>query len=327
MIRRVAVATAGDLVFDPALPAAMLADVRSGSGELLVTGPGTPPGSHRFRRQRVMSGALTWCVVIVSVGTLEHVTGGWWAWPAGVLGALTFLPWNAVDRRRDREPVVAGSVAMLFPWALFPGLAGLAVCAFLLLMVYAGFVADCGGGTTHVVGRDRVVSLADLDEAERARLSRVRAARERVEEAQRLLTPGFDGTLVLTALREEEWGLATRMREMTPHAAEAAGRADETVIELVEQYVRPVERAIQAHREWERIQRAAGGDEAHAGLLARAEAGSRSEDTAEPSDLDGDLTLEAARRACEELTAEAMRANVWLLNALHGGEEDDLSDE
>ena len=58
----------------------------------------------------------------------------------------------------------------------------------------------------------------------------------------------------------------------------------------------------------------------YAGLLARTEAEGTADGLAAVHDLDSDLTLEAARQACEELTAVAMEAGAWLLDALRSGE-------
>jgi hypothetical protein len=55
---------------------------------LLVAEPGTPPRSHRFRRQRALSGAVTLCVLGTVIVTLDQVAGGWWAWPAALIGTL-----------------------------------------------------------------------------------------------------------------------------------------------------------------------------------------------------------------------------------------------
>lgn len=334
------------MVFDPTLPAAVLADLGSGSGSLLVAEPGTPPRSRRFRRQRALSGVATLCVLGTVIVMLDQKAGSWWAWQAALIGSLAYLPWNAADRRSNSNDLVARCAVMLFPWAWFPDPAGLVVCALLQLLIYGSFVAEDGtGGVTHVVGADRLVSLADLGEIERARLSQVRVVRGRIEEAQRLLAPAFDGTLVLMTLREEEWRLAVRMREMAPLAAEvdrlnteaatdrvrqalrpqaevvaAARKNDKTVIKRIEQYVRPVDGAIRAHREWEQIQRLADSTDSYAGLLARTEAEGTTDGLDGVHDLDGDLTLEAARQAREELTAVAMEANAWLLNALRSSE-------
>jgi hypothetical protein len=297
-----------EMVLDPTLPDAVLTDLGSGSGSLLVAEPGTPPRSHRFHRQRALSGAVTFCVLGTVIVTLDQAAGGWWAWPAALIGSLAYLPWNAADRRSNSDDLVARCAVMLFPWAWFP-------------------------------------DPADLGGIERARLSRVRAVCERIEEAQRLLAPAFDGTLVLMALREEEWRLAARMREMAPPAAEVdrlkaeaatdrvreasrpqaevvaeARKTDEAVIERVERYARPVEGAIRAHREWEQIQRLADSTDSYAGLLARTEAEKTTDGLAGAHDLDGDLTLEAVRQARQDLTAGAMEANDWLINALRGSE-------
>lgn len=147
------------------------------------------------------------------------------------------------------------------------------------------------------------------------------------------------------ALREKEWRLALRMREMAPLAAEvdrlkaeaatdrvrqalrpqaevvaAARRTDETAIKRIEEYARAVDGAIRAHREWEQIQRLADSTDSYAGLLARTEAEGTTDGLAAVHDLDSDLTLEAARQECEELTAVAMEASAWLLDALRSGE-------
>lgn len=333
-----------ETVFDPTLPTAMFTDLSSGSGSLIIAEPGTSPRSHRFGRRRALSGAATLCVLGTVIVTLDQVAGTWWAWPAALIGSLAYLPWDAADRRSNSD-TWWGAAPMLFPWALFPDPAGLIVCAVLQLLVYGGFVAEGRGGVTHVVGRDRLVSLADLGQVERARLSRVRAVCGLVEEAQRLLAPAFDGTLVLMTLREEEWRFAARMRKMAQLAAEvdrlnaeaaadrvrqalspqaevmaAARRDDKAVIKCIEQYVRPVEGAIRAHREWEQIQRLADRTDSYTGLLARTEVEGITDGLAGVHDLDGDLALEAARQACEELTAVAMAANTWLLDALRSSE-------
>lgn len=73
-----------EMVFDPTLPAALLTDLGSGSGSLLVAEPGTPPRSHRFRRRRALSGAVTVCVLGTVIVMLDQVAGGWWAWPAAL---------------------------------------------------------------------------------------------------------------------------------------------------------------------------------------------------------------------------------------------------
>lgn len=308
--------------------------------------PGTPPSSHRFLRQRALSGTVTMGVVLAVVVTLAQVADWWLVLPVAAIGPMALQPWNAVDRRNSPTnwKVLRLAWGPLISWLAPLGTGGLGAWAACQIWPYYFFLLEATNvGVTHVIGRDRLVSLADLGDAERARLSRVRAVREQVEEAQRLLAPAFDGTLVLVTLREQEWTLATRMKEMAPLAAEvdhldaeaatdrvrqalrpqaevvaAARKADEAVVERIEEYARPVERAILAHREWEQIQQLTDNSDAYAGLLARAEAGRPADDLAGAHDLDGDLALEAARQAREELTTQAVGANTWLLNALHG---------
>ncbi|MEV5576408.1 hypothetical protein AB0L06_40800 [Spirillospora sp. NPDC052269] len=327
----------------------MLVDLESGSGALLLDEPGTPPGSHRFLRQRALSGTVTLCVVLAVVVTLNQLASWWWVLPAAAVGPMALQPWNTTDRRNSPTnwKMLRLAWGPLISWLAPLGSGALIAWVICQIWPYYFFLLEATGvGTTHVVGRDRVVFLADLGDTDRARLSRVRAVREQVEEAQRLLAPAFDGTLVLMTLREQEWMLATRMKEMAPLAAEvdrldaeaatdrvrqalrpqakvvaAARRADEAVIKRIEEYARPVERAVRAHREWEQIQQLTDNTDAYAGLLARTMAERAADDLTETRDLAGDLGLEAARQAREELTAQAVGANTWLLNALGGSED------
>ncbi|WP_026413097.1 hypothetical protein [Actinomadura oligospora] len=335
-----------EAVFDPTLPSRMLADLESGSGALVLEEPGTPPSSHRFLRQRALSGTATMGVVLAVVATLAQVADWWLVLPVAAIGPMALQPWNAIDRRNSPTDwrVLRLAWGPLISWLAPLGTGGLGAWAACQIWPHYFFLLEATDvGVTHVMGRDRLVSLADLGDAERARLSRVRAVREQVEEAQRLLAPAFDGTLVLMTLREQEWMLATRMGEMAPLAAEvdhldvaaatdrvrqamrpqaevvaAARRADEAVIERIEEYARPVERAILAHREWEQIQQLADNTDAYPGLLARAEAGGTADDLAGAPALDRDFGLEAARLAREDLTTQAVGANAWLLKALRG---------
>src|SRR4051812_30226798 len=113
-----------ETVFDPALPAAMLAELQSSSGTLLGARPGTPPGSYRFVRQRAVSGAVTWCVAIAVVGLVDrYTTGGLWPWLVGTIGGFGYVPWNAVDRRGNNRLDTRLAVTV---GALFASMFGLA---------------------------------------------------------------------------------------------------------------------------------------------------------------------------------------------------------
>ncbi|QFG23399.1 hypothetical protein [Actinomadura sp. WMMB 499] len=329
------------MVFDPLLPAAMLARLRAGEGALVLDRPGTEPGSHRFLRQRLAVGAVVFGCAVAATELARRAGGTGWGAAAGIATAFAYVPVNASDRRATAL-ASAGLIGCFFGiwavWAIVLAEAfGTVTAPFGILhgFAFAIFLVFGTRGTTHVIGRDRAIDPADLGPVERARLAEVRDARGRVAEAGRLLAPAFGAAPVLAALHEAEWAMAARMRDRAALAAEvdglsanaatdrvrsaprpraealaAARRADARVIAQISAYLEPVDDAVRAHREWEQYLRAVDGA-AH---------------PAEPSpgfaghpDLTGDLGLEAVRLAREELTARAAESNAAFLDVLRAG--------
>ncbi|MFI6575988.1 hypothetical protein ACIBFB_09310 [Nocardiopsis sp. NPDC050513] len=111
--------------------------------------------------------------------------------------------------------------------------------------------------------------------------------------------PVFDPTLpadMLRGLREDAVGIREASRRLT----------------RIGEYMRPVDAASTAHREWEQLSRLAGGTDDDADLVAR----TGSEPAGPLShDLRGDPALHAARAAIEERVREAHEAAVWLTAA------------
>ncbi|MBE1532087.1 hypothetical protein [Actinomadura algeriensis] len=326
------------MVFDPLLPEGMLARLRAGEDALVLDRPGTAPGSYRFLRQRLVVGAVVFCLAVAATELARRAGGTGWGAAAGIAAAFAYVPVNASDRRATALQS-AGLIGCFFGvwavWAIIMAEAfGSVTGPFGVLhgFAFAIFLAFGTRGTTHVIGRDRAVDTADLGPVERARLAEVRDARERVAEAGRLLSPAFDAAPVLAALHEAEWTMAARMRDRAPLAAEiddlaataatdrvrealrpgidavaAARRADARVIAQISAYLEPVDDAVRAHREWEQSLRIVDA----ADLAAEATPGF----TGHP-DLTCDLELEAVRLAREELTARAVASNAVFLDVL-----------
>ncbi|GGV22834.1 hypothetical protein GCM10010182_51390 [Actinomadura cremea] len=329
------------MVFDPLLPDAMLARLRAREGALVLDRPGTAPGSHRFLRQHLLVGAAVFCCAVAVIDLVQRAGGTGWGAAAGIATAFAYVPANAADRRATAA-ASAGLIVCFFGiwavWAIVMAEAfGSVTAPFGILhgFAFAIFLAFGTRGTTHVLGRDRAIDPADLGPVERARLSDVRHARDRVAEAGRLLAPAFDAAPVLAALHEAEWAMAARMRDRAPLAAEvddlaataatdrvrdaprpraeavaAARRADARVIAQISAYLEPVDDAVRAHREWEQCLRIADGP---------ARPADASREFAGHPDLTGALGLEAVRLAREELTARAVASNALLLDVLRAG--------
>ncbi|OLT33243.1 hypothetical protein BJF79_08170 [Actinomadura sp. CNU-125] len=330
------------MLFDPELPAGLLAQLRAGEGALVLDRPGTAPGSYRFLRQHLLVGAVVFCLAVAVTELARRAGGTGWGAAAGIAAAFAYVPVNASDRRATALQSAGVIVCFFGLWAVWAIVLaeafGTVTAPFGILhgFALAIFIAFGTPGTTHVIGRDRAVDPADLGPVERARLADVRdAARTRrrgrpapralvrrraragraargrmgdgVPYAGRAALPPSSNDLAANAATDR---VRAVLRPRTESLA-AARRADARVITQISAYLEPVGDAVRAHREWEQSLRIVDADD----LAADPSPG-----FAGHPDLNGDLALEAVRLAREELTARAAASNAVLLDALRASE-------
>ncbi|TDE24013.1 hypothetical protein [Actinomadura sp. 6K520] len=336
-------------VFDPLLPPDMLARLREARSYFCPAEPGTAPVTRHPRRERLRRGAVPFAGAAAVIVALEVAGMPLAALVAGVIGLFLYVPPRLPPGAPREKPFaidvfwwIVGGGWML--WALLC-IALLAAGVFspqlLLLHVarYVHFVIRLPKGPLDFVPPEHFVDLTELGPIERTALGAVQDARNQVAEAQRLLGGAFDGTEALMVLREEEWGLAARLRRLAPLSREVdeltASAASQRVLDAmapqravvdqareavmdraadIERYIRPIDAAIRAKREWEQILHLERSVDGYADVLAEAAADvpGAIPDGADPG---GGTALEAARRTLEARIGEAVQANRWLLDA------------
>ncbi|GAB2507927.1 hypothetical protein [Nocardiopsis aegyptia] len=330
-------------VFDPMLPQDLVRHLRKHPEDLTPVEPGTPAGRRRPRRGRALVGALALVGSLALVVAVEAWFGRWWALGTGFASLFCYVPPRG-DVKRVATPLVLGACT-IFPWWIWAlalsGTWAWLPFAFLHPVLFGLFVNWAPAREFHVP-RDRYVLPEELAHPEQDRLERVRSVIGTVQEAERLLSSGFGGTDALLVLREEEWRLAESMRRIAPLAAEIdtlasnavsdrvrramrpqvavlaeARGAHRAAVERVEAYVRPVEEAVAAHREWEQYRRLAAGGDGYADVLAETRGRDHGALAGAPG-LTADPALETARRELSRRTGRAAEANTWLLRAVRG---------
>ncbi|RKS05755.1 hypothetical protein DFP74_1366 [Nocardiopsis sp. Huas11] len=316
------------LVFDPTLPMAGHAGLRATTVHVRVGPPGTRPLVLRTRRERLLMGAIPFVTALVLMAVCDLALE--WTALSVLMGFLTlflYLPRRLSEDGIRGEPAGLGGVVFLSLFAAGMSTFAGALLPFLLVHLYryALFVLH-GKPFEFALPRDRFVDPRGLGyEAER-KLSRVQDACRRVEEAQRVI-PDFDGRSALTVLREEEWLVARDLARVSPLTEEVAGLRAEAAsdrvraalrsreaavgaaerivdrrLSRIERYMRPVDAALTAYREWEQLSRLSVGGDAYDDLVAHT-AGGPSGDLAHG--LDGDHALRAAEAAIRVHVREA----------------------
>ncbi|XRQ02863.1 hypothetical protein ACN3XK_40470 [Actinomadura welshii] len=337
-------------VFDPFLPPDMLVRLREARSYFCPAAPGTAPVTRHPRRERLRRGAVPFAGAAVVIVALEVAGMPLAVLIAGVIGLFLYVPPRLPPGAPREKPFAVHIFWWLTGggWMVWGLLFIVLITTFgtfapqlLLLHVarYLHFVIRLPKGPLDFVPPEHFVDLTELGPTERSALRGVQDARGQVAEAQRLLGGAFDGTEALMVLREEEWGLATRLRRLAPLGREVdeltESAASQRVLDAmapqravvdqarkaamnraadIERYIRPIDAAIRAKREWEQILHLERSADGYADVLAEAAADVPGgiPDGADPG---GGTALEAARRTLEARIGEAVQANRWLLDA------------
>ncbi|GAA1988846.1 hypothetical protein GCM10009799_13180 [Nocardiopsis rhodophaea] len=176
---------------------------------------------------------------------------------------------------------------------------------------------------------------ADLGDEEIRFLQRVQRARQRVRPAASALGDGFDGQHADMVLRDQEWRLArvllkqTRLRtdlnkrfnaavsdtvrsSLQPQhdAINSSREAISSRVEAIEDYVRKIDRAVAAQREWEQIEANIARNDEYGDLLAEATA-----DFPGGDHLQSGEELQSIRETRDAAIRQALEAGKWLSNA------------
>ena len=325
-------------VFDPTLPMAGHAGLRAKTVHVRAEPPGTRPLVLRTARERLLMGAIPFTVALVLMAVCDFaldMTG--LSVAVGFLLLFPYVPLHLSEKGIKDEMTSLGAGLFWSLWGVGLSALGTAILPFLFVhgLRYGLFVMS-GEKVEFVLPRDRFVDPRDLGYEARRRLCRVQEACLRVEEAQRLI-PDFDGRSALTVLREEEWLVARDLARMAPLTEEVAdlradaasdrvraalrsreaavAEADRVVrrrLGRIEGYMRPVDAALTALKEWEQLSRLAAGGDAYTDLVAHTAAGP-SGDLAH--DLAGDHALRAAEAAIRAHVREAHEAATLLTSA------------
>ncbi|MCY9783876.1 hypothetical protein KIK06_08225 [Nocardiopsis sp. EMB25] len=256
----------------------------------------------------------------------------------GFLGLFPYLPVRLSEEGMKGERMSLGAGLSWSFWAVgITFVTGPFIPFLLVHLLRYGLFVSLGKPAEYVVPADRFVDPAELGYEARGRLRRIQDACDRVVEAQRLI-PDFDAWPALVVLLEQEWLVARDLARIAPLAEEvgrlAAEAASDRVREAIRprekvvkaanrqvnrrlgrvaKYMRPVDAALTAHREWEQLSHLAGGTEDYADLLARGGSGPAGP---LPHDLHGDRALRASRAAIEGHVREAHEAAAWLTSAV-----------
>ncbi|MEV2275512.1 hypothetical protein AB0I72_07985 [Nocardiopsis sp. NPDC049922] len=330
-------------VFDPTLPEAMLQGLRAESVEIQEAPAGSRPRLLRTRRERLITGGAAFTATLIAMAVCLFVldaTG--WSVLVGVTGMFLYIPLHLPKGGIKEELTYLfmgcltslGGLGAVTLGVFHPSLAVLAPCLLIHLVRYPYFVY-LGERAVYVVPADRFVDPSTLGIGERKKLRWIRNACDRVERAERLI-PGFDGRSALIVLREEEWIVARDLARIAPLSAkverfkaeaasdrvrsavrpqvaavEAANRGVERRRGRIAAYMRPVDGALTAYREWEQLSQLPGSVDDYIDLIAR---GGSDPAGPLPHDLHGDPALHAARDAVDERVREANEAAVWLIS-------------
>ncbi|WP_116246684.1 hypothetical protein [Nocardiopsis sp. FIRDI 009] len=271
------------------------------------------------------------CDFVLDAATLSIVVG--------VLGLFLYIPVRLGEDGIKGELSTLGFGLLWSLWGIGMSGFGGAFFSFLLvhLLRFVSFVFFVGKVAEYVVPADRFVDRARLGHGARGKLRRVQDACDRVARAQRLI-PAFDGRSALVVLREQEWLVACDLARIAPlaeevrrmeaeavsdrvraathsraRAVEAANRQVDRRLDQIAAYVRPVDAALTAYREWEQLSRLAEDTDDYTDLLAHS-----GSDPAGPlpHDLRREDALRAARSAFEERVREAHEAADRLASAV-----------
>ncbi|GAB2508953.1 hypothetical protein GCM10026982_39220 [Nocardiopsis aegyptia] len=325
-------------VFDPTLPMAGHPGLREQTVHVRVEPPGAPPFVRETRRERLLMGAVPFAVALFLMALCDFVLDMTLLSVAvGFLLLFPYVPLHLSEKGIKGELAALGGGIFWSLWGL--GLSAMGGAFFPFIFVHGlryGLFVVLGKWVEFVVPRDRFVDPRDLGYMARGRLRRVQNACRRVEAAQRVV-PDFDGRSALTVLREEEWLVARDLARIAPLTEEveglradaasdrvraalrsreaAVGAAERVVdrrLERIEDYLRPVNAALTALKEWEQLSRLSVGGDAYDDLIAHA-AGGPSGELAHG--LAGDHALRAAEEAIRAHVREADEAASRLASA------------